>query len=60
LLTLLDEVDRSLRPDEPGVADLIGILNSGYRRGATRPVLVPTKGGGWAVDVGQKSHNSHS
>jgi hypothetical protein len=44
---LLDEVDRSLRPDKPGVADLIGILNSGYRRGATRPVLVPTKGGGW-------------
>src|SRR6478672_3200758 len=47
---LLDEVDRSLRPDKPGVADLIGILNSGYRRGATRPVLVPTKGGGWAVE----------
>lgn len=46
---LLDEVDRSLRPDKPGVADLIGILNSGYRRGATRPVLVPTKGGGWEV-----------
>jgi hypothetical protein len=44
---LLDEVDRSLRPDKPGVADLIGILNSGYRRGASRPVLVPTKGGGW-------------
>jgi hypothetical protein len=46
---LLDEVDRSLRPDKPGVADLIGILNSGYCRGATRPVLVPTKGGGWEV-----------
>lgn len=46
---LLDEVDRSLRPDKPGVADLIGILNSGYRRGATRPVLVPVKGGGWEV-----------
>jgi hypothetical protein len=44
---LLDEVDRSLRPDKPGVPDLIGIINSGYRRGATRPVLVPTKGGGW-------------
>lgn len=44
---LLDEVDRSLRADKPGVEDLIGIINSGYRRGATRPVLVPVKGGGW-------------
>jgi hypothetical protein len=46
---LLDEVDRSLRPDRPGVQDLLGILNSGYRVGATRPVLVPVKGGGWDV-----------
>ena len=44
---LLDEVDRSLRGDKPGVEDLIAVLNSGYRSGATRPVLVPTKGGGW-------------
>ncbi len=44
---LLDEVDRSLHPDKPGVGELIGILNSGYRYGATRPVLVPIKGGGW-------------
>ncbi len=44
---LLDEVDRSLRPGKPGVEDLIGILNSGYRRGATRPVLVPASGGTW-------------
>jgi hypothetical protein len=44
---LIDEVDKSLRADKPGVADIIAILNSGYRRGATRPVLVPTKGGGW-------------
>jgi hypothetical protein len=44
---LLDEVDRSLHPDRPGVGELIGILNSGYRYGATRPVLVPVKGGGW-------------
>jgi Protein of unknown function (DUF3631) len=44
---LLDEVDRSLRHDKPGVEDLIAILNSGYRFGSTRPVLVPTKGGGW-------------
>jgi hypothetical protein len=45
---LLDEVDRSLRPDKPGVEDLIAIINSGYRFGATRPVLTPTAGGGWA------------
>ena len=44
---LLDEVDRSLHPDKPGVGELIGIINSGYRYGATRPVLVPIKGGGW-------------
>lgn len=44
---LLDEVDRSLRPDKPDVQDLIAILNSGYRRGATRPVLVRVSGGGW-------------
>jgi hypothetical protein len=44
---LLDEVDRSLRPDGPNVPELIGIINSGYRVGATRPVLVPIKGGGW-------------
>jgi hypothetical protein len=47
---LLDEVDRSLHPDKPGVGELIGIINSGYRRGATRPVLVPVKGGGWKAE----------
>lgn len=46
---LLDEVDRSLNPDKPGIGELIGILNSGYRFGATRPVLVPVKGGGWTT-----------
>ncbi|WP_245813865.1 DUF3631 domain-containing protein [Rhodococcus marinonascens] len=45
----IDEVDRSLSPNKPGVEDLIGILNSGYRRGATRPVLVHAKGGEWVV-----------
>ena len=48
---LLDEVDRSLAPDRPGVGELLGILNSGYRIGATRPVLVPIKGGGWEVEA---------
>jgi hypothetical protein len=44
---LLDEVNRSLRPDKPGVEDILAVVNSGYRVGATRPVLVPAKGGGW-------------
>jgi hypothetical protein len=44
---LIDETHRALRPDKPGVEDLLGIINTGYRRGATRPVLVPSKGGGW-------------
>lgn len=46
---LIDEVDRSLDPKKPGVEDLIAILNSGYKRGATRPVLVPSSGGQWDV-----------
>ena len=46
---LLDEIDRSLRSDKPGVEDIFAILNSGYRSGATRPVLVPVKGGGWEM-----------
>ena len=44
---LIDEADRSLNPDKPGIDDLIAVLNSGYKKGATRPVLVPVKGGGW-------------
>lgn len=44
---LIDEADRTLRPDKPETADVLAILNSGYKRGATRPVLVPVKGGGW-------------
>jgi hypothetical protein len=48
---LLDEVDRSLRSDKPGVEDIIAIMNSGYRLGATRPVLVPTKGGHWETKL---------
>lgn len=47
---LIDEVDRSLNPNKPGVDDLIAILNSGYKQGATRPVLVPGKNGEWDVE----------
>lgn len=46
---LIDEADRSLDPDKDGVKELFAVINSGYKRGATRPVLVPVKGGGWDV-----------
>ncbi len=46
---LLDEVDRSLDPKKETTSDLLAILNSGYKRGATRPVLTPTKGGDWTA-----------
>ena len=46
---LIDEADRSLSPDKEGVGELLAVLNSGYKRGGTRPVLVPVKGGGWGV-----------
>lgn len=45
---LVDEADRSLDPKKDGVAELLAVINSGYRRGSTRPVLVPTKDG-WTV-----------
>ncbi|MGE5697112.1 MAG: DUF3631 domain-containing protein [Candidatus Sericytochromatia bacterium] len=44
---LLDEVDRTLAPDKPGVGELLAVVNSGYRVGAKRPVLVRTKGDDW-------------
>jgi hypothetical protein len=46
---LIDEADRSLDPKKEGIADLIAVLNSGYKRGGTRPVLVPRKDG-WTVN----------
>jgi len=42
---LLDEVDRTLRPDAPSTPVLLSILNSGYRSGAKRPVLIGAAGG---------------
>lgn len=47
---LVDEVDRTLDPKNPGTGELLAILNSGYRRGGTRPVLVPVKGGDWEAN----------
>ena len=46
---LVDEADRSLRRDNPLTADLLAVVNSGYRKGSTRPVQTPTKEGGWQV-----------
>ena len=40
---LIDEADRALDPKKQGVGDLLAILNSGYKKGATRPVLVQSK-----------------
>ena len=47
---LIDEADRTFDPKKPGVGDLIQILNSGYKRGGTRPVNVPAKDGGWKIE----------
>jgi len=44
---LIDEADRSLSPDKEGIGELLAVLNSGYKRGGSRPVLVPVKGGSW-------------
>ena len=44
---LIDECDRSLAPKNPSTPELLAILNSGYKRGGTRPVLEPVQGGGW-------------
>lgn len=45
---LLDEVDRTLHPKAEGTMDRLAILNTGYKRGATRPVLVQ-KGSDWVI-----------
>lgn len=47
---LLDEVDRTLDPKKDGVAELVAILNSGYKVGGQRPTLMPVKGGGWEAN----------
>lgn len=48
---LIDEADRSLNPDKEGVSELLAVLNSGYKRGGTRPVLVSTKEGWEPVEM---------
>lgn len=49
MTVLLDEVDKNLRPDKDGVGDLLAVLNSGYKRGGSAPVLVPAGEVGWRV-----------
>lgn len=46
---LIDEADRSLSPNKDGVEELLAVLNSGYKRGGTRPVLTPGPSGTWNV-----------
>lgn len=42
---LIDEVDRNLDPKREGVGELTAVINAGYKVGATRPTLIPTKDG---------------
>ena len=44
---LLDETDNLLNAKREGVGDLVATLNSGYRRGASRPTLTKSKDGQW-------------
>lgn len=46
---LIDEADRSLDPKVDGTTELLAILNSGYKRGGSRPVLTPDKDKGWVA-----------
>lgn len=46
---LIDEVDRSLDEKNPNCQELLAVINSGYKVGATRPTLVPSKDDGWEV-----------
>lgn len=44
---LIDEADRALSPDNPNNKGIISTVNSGYKRGGTRPVLTKTADGSW-------------
>lgn len=47
---LIDEAEKALSPKRPGIEDVLGVLNSGYKVGGTRPVLVPDKESGWKAE----------
>jgi hypothetical protein len=49
LLVRLDEVHRTLDANKRGIGELVAIINTGYRVGATRLVSIPVKGLGWEV-----------
>jgi hypothetical protein len=44
---LLDEADRTLNPNRPGVDDLVAVINGGYKKGASRVVSAQGKNGNW-------------
>lgn len=46
---LIDEAEKALSPNRPGIDDVLGVLNSGYKVGGARPVLVPSKDDGWTA-----------
>jgi hypothetical protein len=48
---LLDESDNLLDRKREGIGDLIAMLNSGYKKSGTRPVLVPVKGGDYTPAI---------
>lgn len=47
---LIDEAEKALSPNRPGIEDILGVLNSGYKIGGSRPVLVPSKADGWRAE----------
>lgn len=47
---LIDEAEKALSPNRPGIEDVLGVLNSGYKLGGSRPVLVPSKDDGWRAE----------
>lgn len=46
---LIDEAEKALSPNRPGIEDVLGVLNSGYKVGGSRPVLIPSKEDGWTA-----------
>lgn len=48
---LIDEAEKALSPNKPGIEDVLGVLNSGYKVGGSRPVLVPSKEDGWRAET---------
>jgi hypothetical protein len=48
---LIDEVDKTLASGKEYISDVIAILNTGYKRGASRPVLVHMDGNWVPVEM---------